>query len=166
MAAKRPRFNAVPVSELVSGIIDPVLARRAGMTTGLIEAWDEIVGEQIGARSRPERIRWGRRATAEDPFEPATLVIACDGASALKVQHMADEIVARANAFLGFGAIGRVRIVQKPVSAMPPPNRAPARPLSVNEKERIAKCVASVDDEPLREALARLGENVAARRRS
>ena len=52
----------------------------------------------------------------DDPFEPATLVIACEGFAALHVQHETGEIIGRVNAFLGFNAIGRIRIVQKPVT--------------------------------------------------
>ncbi len=164
MTAKRSSFNAVPVSELVARVVDPVLAKRAGMTTGLLQAWDEIVGDRIASCTRPERIRWARRATAEDPFEPATLIVACEGPAALIVQHMTDRIVDRVNAYLGFAAIGRVRIVQKPVTPQerrPPPRRA----LRPEEKQHVSARVAAVDDDGLREALARLGESVLAARR-
>ena len=35
--------------------------------------------------------------------------------AALHLQHETGEIIDRVNAFLGFNAIGRIRIVQKPV---------------------------------------------------
>ena len=52
----------------------------------------------------------------DDPFEPAVLVIACEGVAALHLQHETGEIISRINAFFGFNAIGRIRIVQKPVT--------------------------------------------------
>ena len=44
-------------------------------------------------------------------FEPAALVIACEGAAALRLQHETGEIIERVNAFLGFGAIGRLELL-------------------------------------------------------
>ena len=163
MAGKTRHRNPVPVGDLVSGIVDPVLARRAGMTTGLIGAWDAIVGDGLARSSRPEGIRWPRRTTSEEPFRPATLVVACEGWAALHVQHQTGEIIARVNAFMGFAAIDRVRIVQK--SVLPPscPVRMPARQLSRAERDRIAATVAPIDDEGLRAALERLGRSVALR---
>lgn len=161
MAGKTRRHNPVPVSDLVSGILDPVLARRAGITTDLLQAWDEVVGDRLARQSRPEQIKWNRRASDDDPFEPATLVIACEATAALYIQHETTEIMARVNAFLGYSAIGRIKIVQKPVS--PPEREAePPRSLSDAERRRIADKTSGVEDESLREALQKLGANVAA----
>lgn len=164
MAAKPRRYNPEPVSDLVSEILDPVLARKAGITTGLIQAWEEIVGPRLAAGSRPHSIRWPKRATADAPFEPAMLVIACDSISALHVQHQTGEIIARVNAFLGFAAIDRVRIVQKPVSEAVP--RRKPRSVSPEEMQRLEERLAVIDDEGLRAALLRLGASVAAARKS
>jgi hypothetical protein len=41
-------FNAVALSDLVPELLDPVLQKRAGLTTALIGAWPEIAGERIG----------------------------------------------------------------------------------------------------------------------
>lgn len=164
MAGKSRRHNPVPVSDLVSGVLDPVLAKRAGITTSLIQSWDEIVGERLAAQSRPEQIKWQRLASDDDPFEPATLVIACEAVAALHIQHQTTEITARINGFLGYGAIGRVRIVQKPVSAAPVARRK-KRVVTSEEQQKIAGAVAGIDDDELREALHRLGASVVASRK-
>ncbi len=163
MAAKPRRHNPVPVSDLVSGIIDPVLAKRAGITTSLIQSWDEIVGDRLAGLSRPEQIKWNRRAAVDDPFEPATLIIACEAMAALHIQHETTEIIARINAFLGYPAIGRIKIVQKPVSAEMPEKPVP-RNLPDEQKREIAEKVSGVEDEELRKSLERLGKSVAASR--
>lgn len=159
MTGKRRDGNAVPVSDLASDIIDPVLRKRAGITIGLVQSWEEIVGERLAASTRPEKIAWPRRLTEDDPFEPAALVIACEGAAALRLQHETGEIIARVNAFLGFAAIGRIRIVQKPVAG-PPKRRPAARPLTGAEAARLDAMVGAIEDDGLREALARLGRSV------
>lgn len=159
MAGKRGHGNALPVSDLAADILDPVLRKRAGMTVGLVQSWEEIVGDRLAAATRPERIAWPRRLNEDDPFEPATLVIACEGATALHLQHETGEIVARVNAFLGFAAVGRIRIVQKPVLTPPKPKRQP-RALTGAEAARLDALVGTVEDDDLRAALARLGRSV------
>lgn len=162
MAGKRAVRNAVPLGDLTGDILDPVLRRRAGLSLGLVQSWDEIVGQRLAQTTRPERIAWPRRMNEDDPFEPATLVIACEGRAALHLQHETGEVIARVNAFLGFAAIARVRIVQKPVSVATRPVRQ-QRALSQGEATRLTQMVADVEDDGLREALSRLGRSVIAR---
>lgn len=164
MTGKRRDGNAVPVSDLAAHVIDPVLRKRAGITIGLVQSWDEIAGERLAQSTRPEKIAWPRRLSDDDPFEPATLVIACEGAAALRLQHETGEIIARVNAFLGFAAIGRIRIVQKPVAPAPKP-RPRMRPLSGQETARLDTLVEGIEDDGLREALARLGRSVLGEKR-
>lgn len=165
MAGKRPFRNPVPVSDLAAGVLDPLLRRRAGMSLGLVQSWEEIAGTRLAALSRPEKIQWPRRLHEDDPFQPATLVIACEGAAALHVQHETGEIIARANAFLGFNAIGRIRIVQKPLTATVR-KRAPApRPLTGAEAARLSGVVGRIEDDGLRASLERLGATVLGQRK-
>lgn len=163
MAGKRKGGGAAPVSDLATAILDPVLRRRAGISLDLVQSWDEIVGARLAESTRPERIAWPRRRHEDDPFEPATLVVAAESAAALHLQHESAEIVARLNAFLGFAAIGRIRIVQKPVAIARPPRRTP-RTLSAPERERLGRITGEVEDEGLRAALERLGASVMASR--
>jgi hypothetical protein len=160
MTGKRRGGNPRPVSDLATEILDPVLRKRAGISVGLVQSWEEIVGPRLSDRTRPEKIVWPRRLDDDDPFEPAVLVVACEGAAALHVQHETSEIVSRVNAFLGFAAIGRIRIVQKPVNTGPDKPRPRLRPLSELEKKRVAGTVAKIEDAGLRAALERLGTTI------
>ncbi|BCG96192.1 DUF721 domain-containing protein [Mesorhizobium sp. 131-2-1] len=165
MAGKRPYGNPVPVSDLATEILDPVLKKRAGISIGLVQSWEEIAGPRLAGRSRPEKIQWPRRLHEDDPFEPAVLVIACEGMAALHLQHEAGEIINRVNAFLGFTAIGRIRIVQKPVlSEKARPKPAP-RPLNDAEKAKLSRTVGKIEDDGLRASLERLGATILGRKR-
>lgn len=159
MTGKRRNGNAVPVSDLAAGILDPVLRRRAGIAIGLVQSWEEIAGARLAATTRPEKIAWPRRMHEDDPFQPGTLVVACEGMAALHLQHETGEVIARVNAFLGFAAIGRLKIVQKPV-AVPAKARPRPRGLSGTEAARLDGLVGAIEDDGLREALARLGRAV------
>ena len=160
MAGKRPYGNPVPVSDLVSSILDPILRKRAGISIGLVQSWDEIAGPRLAAHSRPEKIQWPRRLHEDDPFQPAVLVIACEGMAALHLQHETGEIIGRVNAFLGFAAIGRIRIVQKPLTTAATVPKPRPRPLSEAQKARLAGTVGQIEDEGLRASLERLGATI------
>lgn len=163
MAGKPFAGNPVPVSDLATGILDPVLRKRAGITIGLVQSWEEIVGERLFATTRPEKIAWPRRMHDNDPFEPATLVIACEGFSAVHVQHETGEIIGRVNAFLGFAAVGRIKIVQKQVAA---PVRRPPKPRALTDIEsaRLDRMTSAIEDDDLRASLERLGKSVLAKK--
>ena len=49
------------IADIANPLMDPVLSRRAGISTGLIAAWDEIAGERFAGVTRPEQIRWPKR---------------------------------------------------------------------------------------------------------
>ena len=164
MAGKTPHRNPVPVSDVAAGILDPVLRRRAGISIGLVQSWEEIAGPHLAGASRPQKIQWPRRAHEDDPFQPAVLVVACEGAAALYLQHETGEVIARVNAFLGYQAIGRIRIVQKPVEMAAERKKPHLRALSEAEKARVAGTVHAIEDDGLRESLRRLGETVLGKR--
>jgi hypothetical protein len=160
MAGKSGRGNPVPVSDLASEILDPILRKRAGISIGLVQSWDEIAGPRLASHTRPEKIVWPRRMHEDDPFQPATLIMACEGFAALHVQHETGEIIGRINSFLGFNAIGRIKIVQKPVRSEAARPKPRPRPLSADEEGRIASVVGGVEDDGLRASLERLGRTI------
>ena len=72
---QKQRRGVVQISEVANGLIDPVLAKRAGINTMLLGSWDEIAGAEFAECTRPERIAWPRRASAEGimTFVPGTV---------------------------------------------------------------------------------------------
>lgn len=163
MAARRRKI--VQIAEVANGLIDPILARRAGINTMLLGAWGEIAGARYADCSRPEKIRWSRPAGPEEAgggFVPGQLTVACEGAAALFLMHEERELISRVNNFFGFPAIDQVRFVQKPVARSQ--NKPKVRPLDEIEKKRLAGMLGEVEDSRLREALERLGEGVIGRR--
>lgn len=160
MTANRFSHNPVPVSDLAVKVLDPVLRRRSGLSVALVQSWQEIAGERLAKNTQPEKILWPRRRFEDDPFEPATLVIACEGAAALRVQHETTEIMARVNAFFGFMAIGRIKIVQKPIARETPRPPTALRRLSEAERKRIDFITEGIEEDGLRQSLRQLGESV------
>ncbi len=164
---EKPRRGVVQISEVANRLIDPVLAKRAGISTMLLGSWDEIAGPDFADCTRPEKIAWPRRASeivGDGSYQPGVLTVACEGARALFLTHAQGELIQRINGFFGFHAIGQVRIVQKPVAAPPRANRPP-RPLAGEAARRLETMVEGIESEALKKALTRLGTAVLSPRR-
>ena len=102
----------------------------------------------------------------DDPFQPATLVMACEGcARASSCSTRPARSSSRVNCFLGFNAIGRIQIVQKPVPPAEPQPKPRREPLTAGEAARLAAVVGGIEDEGLRASLERLGTAVLAKKR-
>ncbi|WP_411033117.1 DUF721 domain-containing protein [Shinella sp. BYT-45] len=158
----------VQISEVANDLIDPVLAKRAGINTMLLGSWEEIAGSEFAECTRPERISWPRRASEiageGGGYQPGVLTIACEGARALFLSHQQGEIIQRINGFFGFPAINQVKIVQKPVAA-PPRRRPKPRPLTGDAARHLDELVDGIEGDTLKAALKRLGTAVLGRRR-
>lgn len=159
------RRGAIPLSELVGGVIAPVTARRGIATADLVAAWPEIVGSPHADYTAPEKIVWPRHSDGDGPAA-GVLVLKVDGPRAIFVQHDLPQIVERVNAFLGYRAIGRARIIQSPVGARSSKVERQAPPsLAPHDEQALEDEIAGVDDDRLKQALARLGRGVRGARR-
>lgn len=138
-------------------------AQRGIAEARLISRWTEIVGPRIAAVARPVRVRHRRGAALG-----AVLVLAVDGARATELEFLSPQIIERVNAGYGYGAIAEIAFTQAtgPLPAMGGEDgTAPVRPedLSDDKRERLDAMTRPVQDDALRDALARLGANVMGR---
>ncbi|MCM2451106.1 DUF721 domain-containing protein [Agrobacterium vitis] len=169
--------GAAQISELANGIIDPVIARRAGISTALLSSWDEIAGADFADCTRPEKIVWPRRdyagqdsgqksspkssapAGQSGGYKAGVLTIACEGARALFLNHAQGELIARINGFFGYPAIGQIRIVQKPVSNTATHRRGPGQ-LDAVQAKKLSEMTEGIESDKLKKAVERLGRAV------
>lgn len=147
------------------GILEPVIARRSGMSHDLIAGWEDIVGPDYASVTRPEKILWPKQASDVDAFQPGTLIVACDGSKAVFFQHESDQIIERLNHFFGFQAIAKIRINQKPVK-IPARKARPAPELNESETERLEKVTDRITDPELKKRIAAFGKGVIQRQRA
>lgn len=159
---RRRPLHARRLDELLPRAVDIAIRRRAGMDAGLLAAWAEIAGPQYRDCTRPERIRWPKRASEDDPFEPGQLVIACDGGVALFLQHEIPQILERVNLYFGFRAVREIRIVQKPMGPPGASRDTKTPPLDAAQQARLDAVAARIEDPRLRESVRRLGAGVMA----
>ena len=158
--ARTKRRPPKRLADLVGRIIDPVAAKRGFTTADLFSAWPDIVGPSFADCTIPERISW----PPHDPDLPGVLALRVDGPVSVLIQHELDQIIERVNAFMGYRAVGRIRLVQGPVarSGSPDPDEAAMSP----EKEMwLDLALEDLDGERLRSVLEKLGRGVLAQSR-
>ena len=152
----KPGRSARPLADLVGPALTAAFKRHGFASTEIVTHWEDIVGAEIAAHSEPIKITWPRQQDAEQP-EPATLVLRCQGPTAIEIQHLAGVIVERVNRFLGWRAVERVALRQAPLRR---PSRTPAKRADAAAAARIAEGLSDVVDDDLKQALARLGAAV------
>jgi hypothetical protein len=160
-AHKAARRGPTMLAELVGRVLAPVSGRRGFATADLVAAWPDIVGAKYAECTRPQKIAWPRDEDAS--ADGGVLHLTVDGPRAVLIQHELGQIIERINAFLGYAAIARIRIVQGPVAKNQPQTQE-AAPLDSVAEARLGAAVAGVEDDGLRAALARLGRGALQRR--
>jgi hypothetical protein len=156
---KPARRGAKRLAEFTPGLIAEALAARGLGEASLIADWPAIVGETFARHARPIELQWPPRAARRDPeapARPATLVLRVEGAFALEAQHSASVIVARVNAHLGWRCVDKIAFRQGPLPPLEDRRRLAPPPSDAAEAAARA-AAASIENEDLREAVARLG---------
>ncbi len=161
LARHRPRAAPRPPRHAARGLaklIKTLDERYGGGPNDLRARWREIVGESLAGRSEPVKLTKPRGGG------PATLELKVAGPVAALVQHQAPLILDRLNLYLGSGSVGRLRIVQGPLSTPLPAKQTPRRrsraPLDAAAERSLEASLADTPDGPLKAALLRLGREV------
>ncbi len=101
--------------------------RAAGESRGfavakLLTHWQEVVGADLAAVTRPVKVGYGREGMG------ATLTVLVQGASAPVVEMQKDRLRERVNAVYGYNAISRVMLTQTARSDLPRGRRSSGQP--------------------------------------
>jgi hypothetical protein len=142
----------------------------------LILNWSAIVGADLARFTAPRRIRWpkapdrlGDATGASRPAPPtrggnarSALEIWVEGGRAHEIPYLKAPIIQRINSYFGYRAITDLIPISGAVSPAAEP-AAKHRRASAEAIAREQQTLALQPDDPLAQALARLGANVAAR---
>ncbi len=108
------RRGARAVGGELGGLTERIFRRHGFAQAGILLRWPEIVGKELAALSLPERL-----SPPRSRGRPArVLTIRVGGGGALETQHLAPQIIERVNAFYGYEAVERIKIVQGPLGSM------------------------------------------------
>jgi hypothetical protein len=152
--SKPGRSFAKPLSLMLGDVFSAAYAKQGFASRELVTRWSEIAGPEVAAHAEPLKIQWPRPVEGQ-PQEPATLVLRVEGPMALEIQHSSDVILQRVNRFFGWNAVGRLALRQGPLTRRKRPRRPP--PPDPKIVAEVAQTLSAIEDDGLRDALARLG---------
>ncbi|MGR3637143.1 MAG: DUF721 domain-containing protein [Shimia sp.] len=134
---------------------------RGFAVTRVLTHWTEIVGEDMAGICRPVDVKYGRQGFG------ATLTVLTTGAQAPMLEMQKEKLRNRVNAAYGYNAIAHLRITQTAATGFAegqaqfaPAKKTTDAPKDPEVVKEAAHVAAPVGDPDLRQALARLAENV------
>ncbi|HZH26605.1 MAG TPA: DciA family protein [Azospirillaceae bacterium] len=152
-----PRTLAAIVPTLASGAM-----KRRGLAFGpLLADWASVVGPHLADHAVPFKLVFppGRR-------DGAVLHLRVTGAAALELQHSEAQVLERVNAFFGYAAVVRLKLVQGPPGSRRGAIQRRARPIGAPDAVRLSgleQCLNSVTDPELKETLSSLARAMTSR---
>lgn len=150
--------RAVPLGEMIGDALDPALKRRGFASRDLIANWSAIAPVPYDTIAIPDRLAWPRR-DRPDP-EGAVLYLRCVEGHALAISHEGPAIAAAVNRYFGYLLVSSVRLSASPFVPYAEKRVAPEKPLPAEKRAQLDATVAPIQDEGLREALAKLGRGI------
>ncbi len=161
-AAKSHRWRQGPINigTLTGRLTRPALGKRGFTGAEILSHWPAIVGAELSAFACPLEVKYPRGRNAG-----ATLHLrVAHGAAAALLQLKLPAIIARINRFFGYEAVTQVQAVQGPMPP-PAPRIRPLEPLPAEAEAEVEQQISAVASEPVKAALAKLGQALQRRNR-
>ncbi|MCI0431408.1 MAG: DUF721 domain-containing protein [Rhodospirillales bacterium] len=152
MAERRQGLRALGTA--LPALTRRALGRRGFAEGGLALDWAAIVGEEIAANTLPVKVSYPQGARRS-----GTLHLKVASGYGPVIAHCQPQLLERVNAYLGYGAIERLRITHGVFSY---PSTGPESPPESGSSEPLP----DVDDPDLAQALAAFARALAGRRES
>lgn len=155
--ASHPPFRQL--AEPIAALAGRLVARRGFPHALVLAHWPDIVGAEAAPLTLPERISYPPRQRRR-----GTLIVRVASPSlAVELAHAEPRLIAAFNLYAGGEVIAKVRLRHGPlpaaaVRALPRPSPVPAAGRGAAPLPDLA----AIEDLQLRQALARLGEALAA----
>lgn len=161
MQRKRPNSSRKRGFQQTGGVlaarIRGVAETRGFSHTQIITRWREIVGPDIARIADPVKVTYGNKGLG------ATLVLLTKGAFGPELDMQKPVIREKVNAIYGYNAIARIQVTQTSRTGFAEGQTpfAPApKPTKPADPRKVEAAVAPISNDPLREALARLANNI------
>lgn len=146
------------VGRTIRPLVKQILGKRGVMQVELMENWEEIVGEKLAEYVLPQKISFPK-----DERSGGTLfLLVFGGAFALEVEGKKVGILQKVNAFFGYEALSKIKILQNsgPENFLTDKNvydKPKKNLVSEKQKTYINELTKGVKNESLRLKLERIG---------
>lgn len=158
-------MKAQAVGTNISRLLKRVCEKQGFSQVDILTRWPDIVGAELAQNTQPLRLKYvhDRRWPGGEPWDRGersqhgVLTVRVDGPVALELQYLAPQLLERINTFYGHRAVGRLQLVQGPVTRRPAIQRRSSPKLTPMQAANLHAAVASVKDPKLSRAIERLG---------
>ncbi len=153
MTIPRRKFRTISAS--VEKITKPIFGKRGFGEAAIVTDWPHIVGATLARHTVPEQISFPRSGRTN-----GMLKLKIDSSAlALELQHLTPQLIDKINTYFGYGAVGRIQIVQGPVPEQQPPERE-STPVREDTRRELDQRLVFVLDPELKAALSALGNQL------
>lgn len=104
---ERYQNRTLKIAELLPAVAGKILGKTGLNIGSLLVNWTTIVDKDTAQYAVPIKIKFAPRKRTE-----GVLYISCSSAYALELIHQETQIIQRINAFLGYNAVNKLRIMQ------------------------------------------------------
>lgn len=154
-----------PLSDLVPGLTRDIFGRKNLLFGKLMAQWMHIAGPDIAERAMPMDLKFQRKAEKDKSPPQAVLVLAVQPAYALEFSYQKGLLIERLNMFFGYPAVKDVKVVQNSeIMDKKKPTKPAAKPLTLQEQQKVEAAVAAVQENDLQTALKNLGKAILSRK--
>ncbi len=125
----------------------------------LLSQWQAIVGDDVAAIARPEKIKWPHK-TDGGQRAGGTLIVRAQPGRSLDLHYQTPRMMSRINQYFGYEAVIAVKVL---TSTDTPGKNVPKLTI---DTATIRPQLTGIEEPELQDALALLGAGIAARNRS
>lgn len=153
----RRAWQAAPRSDkAISKIMRPLAKKFGAGSTGLANCWEEVVGPRLARISKPMRFQGDR--------DGRTLIISAPGPAAALIMASSNQIIDRANGYLGPGYLRRVKVIQTRITdtELSGSRQHKSADLTPLQKNALHSSLENIKDDGLKQALNNLGSQILA----
>lgn len=159
--SKRTNRDLMALAKNIRPLMKKILGPKGLVQVELLSRWSEIVGEDLAEYSFPDKIEFAGSQKSNGTIQ----LLVPNGAFALELQHREPQILARINAYFGYAAVSKLRILQNSQAQFAQKvkqSKKTVKPLVVSPEEEsyIKEMGAEIKNPQLKEILIKLGYSV------
>ncbi|MCI5634470.1 MAG: DciA family protein [Alphaproteobacteria bacterium] len=155
------------VSKTIMPLAKQLLGAKGMLEMEILSDWTAIVGEELAQYSLPQKISFHKDERSNGTLE----LLVLSGAFALEIQHRESQILNKINAYFGYDAVAKLKIIQNScpenfLFTKKPIDNVKKNLVSPEEHNYITEIIKDVDNNELRRHLEILGEAVLGSKKS
>lgn len=160
MTDRRKFSGLATLAPEIRAITKKALGERGFAGSDILQFWEDIVGADLARGVAPQKLTFEK-----DNRMHGTLVVkSAGGAFAMLFEHQKERVMQRINAFFGYPAVSRIKIIQGALKIKSIPQKSVPKTIPKDELQALQEKVGIIEDEELRERTFEIGKALLAKK--